>query len=229
VDWEHPSTAEQGEDFVKLIRALREALPSPDYLVTAALPVGEYCLKNINLAEACGMMDFLNLMSYDFTGAWTSVCGHHSQLWASTDKTGSLHPDLRKSGSRGVEYVQSRGVPGRKIVLGVPVYARFFPNARGPGQPFGSEAGEMNYCDLPGEWVAEAQVDDVVAAASLVDCQGGKGFVSFDVPRTVAVKAEYVKARGLGGLFYWTGIGDRPGPESLVLTGYTGLGLNSQV
>ncbi|OAA46867.1 Glycoside hydrolase, subgroup, catalytic core [Metarhizium rileyi] len=215
VDWEHPNTSEQGRDFVKLIRAVREALPSPDYLVTAALPVGEYCLGNIDLAETCRMLDYLNLMAYDFTGAWTSVCGHHAQLVAA-----SQHPDLAQSACRGVDYVLSRGVPAHKVVLGVPAYARFFPDAKGPGQTSGSNIGEMDYCDLPDEWVSGACVDDTLATASYVDHgQGGKGFVSFDVPSTVALKARYARATGLGGLFYWTGIGDRPGQESLIVAG----------
>lgn len=224
MDWEHPTTPQQGRDFVELLGAVRRTLPSPHYLVTSALPVGEYCLRNIDLAKACRSLDLLNLMAYDFTGTWTQVCGHHAQLQAPGPARGALHQDLASSGRRGVDYARSRGVRCRNIVLGVPVYARFFSGAQGPGAAFeASGVGEIDYCELPGAWIAGARVDDAAAAASFVDVEGGKGFVSFDVPRTVAAKARYAKATGLAGLFYWTGAGDRPGDESLVLAGYTEL------
>jgi chitinase len=47
--------------------------------------------------------------------------------------------------------------------------------------------------------------------------------VSFDVPATVRIKARYVREMGLGGLFYWTGTGDRAGEESLIAVGYEEL------
>ncbi|EMT65954.1 42 kDa endochitinase [Fusarium odoratissimum] len=104
----------------------------------------------------------------------------------------------------------------------IPVYARYFGQARGPGHPF-KGSGEIDYCDLPDEWVAGAKVEESIAAASFVDTKGDKGFVSFDVPSTVCVKARYAKAMCLGGLFYWTGAGDRAGPESLVAAGWKTL------
>lgn len=195
---------------------------SPEYLITSALPVGEYCLKHIDLEAAGELLDFLNLMGYDFTGGWTDVCGHQAQLLPPGSDLNEVHPTLRKSCSRGVEYVISQGFPANKILLGVPAYARYFSEAGGPGQPF-SNAGEMEYCDIPEEWIKDARIDECAGAASYLDSEGDKGFVSFDVPATVVIKSDYVKANGLGGLFYWTGAGDRTDDESLVATGYREL------
>lgn len=182
------------------------------------MPVGEYCLKHIDLEAAGRLLDFLNLMGYDFVGGWTDVCGHQAQLKLPSTDMSQINPTLRKSCSRGVDFVLSKGFPSRKILLGVPAYARYFPEARGPGQPF-SNAGEMDYDEMPDIWVNDACVDESVGAASYVDSTGGKGFASFDVPASVAIKARYVKDRQLGGLFYWTGTADRSGDESLVAAG----------
>ncbi|UNI17268.1 Chitinase [Purpureocillium takamizusanense] len=232
VDWEHPKTTEEGRDFVKLLHSIRRALPPPQYLLTTALPVGEYCLRNIDLAEASRHLDFLNLMAYDFTGPWTEVCGHHAQLRAGGGGGAGhhhhghhhyQHPDLATSGAAGVEYVISRRVPAGKILLGIPAYARFFPDAAEPGQGFGSGAGEIDYCDLPQEWIAKAHVDEARGAASLFEDGGdggGKRFFSFDVPRTVMAKARYTQDVGLGGLFFWNGAGDMTGELSLVKAAY---------
>ncbi|KAF5020365.1 hypothetical protein F66182_7614 [Fusarium sp. NRRL 66182] len=222
IDWEHPQTPEAGHNYLMFLLAIREAMPAPRYLLTSALPTGEYCLKHLNLPAVASVLDFLNLMGYDFTGGWTDVCGHHAQLLPQSDNLDEVYPTLRKSCQRGVDYLISNGFPSRKIVLGIPVYARYFGQARGPGHPF-QGAGEIDYCHLPDEWVVGARVDKDVAAASFVDAGGDKGFVSFDVPSTVCIKARYAKALGLAGLFYWTGAGDRTGCESLVAAGWNEL------
>lgn len=222
VDWEHPVTPEQGTNFLQLLIDVRKCLPLSRYLVTTALPTGEYCLKNIDLKAATQHLDFLNLMGYDFTGGWTEVAGHHAQLHAPKDSL--LHrvkPDNKKSCARGVDYVLSRGFPSNKIVLGVPAYARHFPRASKAGHSSHKVAGEVDYCDLPEYWVCNAEVDLELGAASVVDKE--KGFVSLDVPETVSIKARYANAMNLGGLFYWTGIGDREGRDSLVDAGYEEL------
>ncbi|KAF3345678.1 hypothetical protein VdG2_05914 [Verticillium dahliae VDG2] len=175
IDWEHPKNTREGNDFLHLLYTIRTQLPGPRYLLTTALPPGEWVLRNIDLAQAAQYLDLLNLMAYDLTGAWTP------------------------------------------ILLGVPAYARYFPGARAAGHPF-SDAGELNYCDLPAAWVEQARVDEEAAAAWHVDPD--KGFASFDTPASVRIKARWVRERQLGGLMYWTGSADRPGRESLVSAGY---------
>lgn len=162
-------------------------------------------------------------MGYDFVGGWTDVCGHQAQLQLPGSDMSQINPTLRKSCGRGVDYVISKGFPSHKILLGVPAYARYFPKANGPGQAF-ANAGEMEYDEMPDSWVRDAHVDEGVGAASYVDPSGEKGFVSFDVPKSVAIKAKYAKQKQLAGLFYWTGAGDRSGSESLVATGFRELG-----
>ncbi|KAI1501007.1 glycoside hydrolase family 18 protein [Biscogniauxia marginata] len=251
IDWEHPQTPYDGGNYLQLLRALREALPAPRYVLTTALPVGEYALRNIDLGAAAALLDNIHLMGYDFHGPWTDVCGHHAKLLpegggAKDEK--NVYPTLRHSCHRGVRYVTSRGFPADKIVLGVPAYARSFAGAHGVGQPFRG-AEEIDYAELPEEWIRGAKIDRDVVAASYVDRHGHssnqhhnhnhnlshnhqdggkkekdkKGFVTFDVPETVRAKAEYVRCMGLGGLFFWTGAGDRKGPDSLVRAGFEAL------
>ncbi|CAM1510175.1 Fc.00g005100.m01.CDS01 [Cosmosporella sp. VM-42] len=220
IDWEHPQDPAAGRNYILFLETIRAAFPSP-YLLTTALPVGEYCLKHIDLPAAANLLDFLNLMAYDFTGSWTDVSGHHAQLFPPSQDLNEIYPTLRKSVEGGIAYVLSHGFPSNKVLLGVPAYARYFGRARAPGHPF-SSSGEIEYCDLPNEWVIGAHIDERVAAASFVD-EGDKGFVSFDVPKTVRMKARYAKAMELGGLFYWHGAGDRNDGHSLVASGWNEL------
>ncbi|KAK5994586.1 Chitinase 1 [Cladobotryum mycophilum] len=217
IDWEHPKNTEEGHHFLQLLQACRDALPERDYFLTTALPVGEYVLKHIDLCAVSRIVNYLNLMAYDFTGSWTEVCGNHAQLHSTGSDVKSAFPVLRTCTSSCVDYILSRGFPNRKLLLGIPSYARFFPNARGLGQKF-DNAGEIDYAEIPDEWVENAHVDERAVAAWYVD-RGEQGFLSFDVPRTVRIKARYATSRNLGGLFYWTGTGDKRGHLSLVAAG----------
>jgi chitinase len=219
VDWEHPSNAQEGQDFIRLLSILRQALPLPRYSLTTALPIGEWALQHIDLRATASIVDLINLMAYDYSGPWTQTADHHANLFArSPQAQGGV------SGDAGIEYVLRRGVPAHKILLGVPCYGRSFLEASGPSQPFNGAAGEegtFEYRDLPRPGTVE-QVDRAVGAAYCIGGDGG--FVTYDNAETVSIKADYVKRRGLAGLFYWTGTGDtNDDRRSLVLAGYLGL------
>ncbi|TVY52286.1 Endochitinase B1 [Lachnellula cervina] len=216
IDWEHPSDPEQGQNFLELLATIRIHLPEQRYLLSAALPAGQWALQNIDLYKAQRYLDLINLMAYDFTGPWSQAAGHHAQLFPGT-------PD-EPSGSAAVEYVLSRGFPAAKILLGVPVYGRSFLGAAGPGHAFtghGGEEGTFEYKRLPRQNAEEIVNTRVVAAF----CTGGDGgFVTYDNPETVKMKAGYCREKGLGGLFYWTGTADMPpGPRSLISAGFKAL------
>ncbi len=219
VDWEHPSNPVQGQNYNQLLAMLRSYLPSPTYIITSALPAGEWALRNINLAQAVAYLDFVNLMAYDFSGPWTKVCGHHAQLHCPQIAGG----DATASCSSAVTYLLSKEVPSHKILLGVPTYGRSFLGATKVGQIFyghGGEEGTFEYRDLPRPGTHE-QIDELAVAAFCIGSDGG--FVTYDNPRTVQLKALFAKQHRLGGLFYWTGTADLPGPRSLIQAGHSGL------
>lgn len=170
------------------------------------------------------MLDYLNLMGYDFAGPWSALSGHQARLLPTTGLAVDS-PQPRTSCHLGVDYLVRNGFPRQKILLGIPAYARCFVGASGPGDAFEKEGSDpVKYSDLPEAWITNATVDDESGAASFVDDQeGGKGFVSFDVPATVRQKAGYVKSMGLAGLFYWNAAGDVNGSNSLVTAGRQAL------
>ena len=215
VDWEHPDSKAEGTNFTLLLAALRTQLPRPLYTLTAALPAAQWCLQNIpKLSNAVSHLTFLNLMAYDFTGSWTSTSGHHSPLYAAKGA---------QSANAGVQYCLSQGVPSSKLLLGIPCYGRSFLGCDRPGQTHkgcGGEDGAFEYRDLPRPDATEVVDQGAIAAY----CVGGDGgFVSYDNPFTVSKKAKFVRQEKLGGLFYWTGTGDKSAEEGLVYNGYTAL------
>lgn len=203
-----------------MLATLRKEFHAPEYLVTSALPAGEWALKDIDLGEASKHLDLINLMTYDFSGPWTDVCGHHAQLYSPK----SPHNDAaRTSGDSAVSYLISKGVPAEKILLGIPTYGRSFLGANDVGSRYdghGGEEGTFEYRDLPRP-DASVHYDSEVTAVSCVGGDGG--FVTYDDHNTVRVKADYAKKRALGGLFYWTGTGDSNDTKSLVEAGFRSL------
>jgi chitinase len=224
VDWEHPADSRQGEDYIALLATLRQYLPGPQYTLSSALPAGEWALQHINLAHASQYLDMINLMAYDYSGPWTSKCGHQAQLFTPQIPHS---PEAAISCHSAVSYMARQGVPTHKIVLGVPAYGRSFTGTQGVGHAFSGQAGEegtFEYRDLPRPGATE-HVDERVGAAYCVGGDGG--FVTYDTPQTVRMKAEYVRQNALGGLFYWTGTGDASAltqkDRSLVYNGFLGL------
>lgn len=203
-----------------MLATLRKELPAPRYLLTSALPAGEWALKNIHLGKASIHLDLINLMTYDFAGPWTDACGHHAQLYTPEHP----HNDAaRTSCKSAVTYLLSKGVPSRKILLGIPTYGRSFLGATKAGDCFtgqGGEEGTFEYKDLPRPGATEYFDGSVGAVYSI---GGDGGFVTYDDPRTVHMKAQYAKQQKLGGFFYWTGTGDAEGERSLVEAGYRAL------
>lgn len=177
-------------------------------------------MRNINLSVVQNYLDFVNLMTYDFSGPWIDSSGHQAQLWTPQRP----HCDAASiSCQSAVSYVLSQGVPSKRILLGIPAYGRSFLGASLIGQNYNGHAGEegtFEYRDLPRPG-AQEYVDEQVGAAFCVGGDGG--LVTYDNPHTVKMKAKYAAQNRLGGLFYWTGTADAKGPRSLVETGYNAL------
>lgn len=221
MDWEHPSDTQQGIDYIYLLAQLRTVLPAPRYVLTSALPAGEWALQHINLAVAQQYVDLFMVMCYDFSGPWVDRTGHQAQLYTPAQP----HNDAASTSCQSaVTYFLAQGVHAKKILLGIPAYGRSFIGAHGVNQPYtgtGGEDGVFDYSELPRPGASEI-VDKTVGATYCVGGEDG-GFVSYDSTRTVEQKAKFVTGLGLGGLFYWHIAADKRGCDSLLETGYNTL------
>lgn len=219
VDWEHPQGREQAAQYLELLRTVRRYLPSPRYILTSALPAGEWALRDLDLGKVQDCLDYINVMAYDFSGPWLKTLGHHAQLATPAEHRGDDH---RLSCQSAVDYILARGVKPSKILLGIPLYGRCFMGATEIGQHhcgYG-ERPTVDYRDLPGPGAKEFM--DLEAGAAY--CLGGAAdFISYDNSATVKMKAEYAVEKGLGGLFYWSAAADKQGEDSLIATGFQTL------
>ncbi|KAK8928087.1 Endochitinase 1 [Metarhizium anisopliae] len=231
LDWEYPQDAKQAADMVLLLQALRDELdayaarsaPGYRFQLTIASPAGAAAYNKLQLAKLGAILDYVHLMAYDFAGSWSKASGHLAHLYT--------NPQLvnRSADSAVRDYIKG-GVPPHKLVLGMPVYGRAFPNTTGLGAPFtptpptaDNEAPDTyNYNKLPKAGAVELY-DDVAKAVYSYDNRT-RELISYDTPAVTRDKVAYVKRLGLGGSMFWEASGDRNGSQSLIGTSLHALG-----
>lgn len=213
IDWEYPNTCGLTCDtsgtqaYVNLMAALRAKFGSE--LVTAAIPAGAEKINAANYADAAQYVDWYNIMTYDFFGAWdtTGPTAPHSPL---TSYTGI--PIAGFYSDNAVQLLKSKGIPANKLLLGIGFYGRGWKGVNnvngGLNQPATGaaqgtyEAGIEDYKVL----VNTCPSTGTVAGTAYAYCNGN--WWSYDTPTTIAGKMTYLKNQGMGGVFFWEMSGD---------------------
>jgi chitinase len=169
------------------------------------------------------LLDFINLMAYDYCGSWDQRAGHQSNLYPSQS-----HPETTPfSTDRAIRHYVQHGIPPSKIVLGMPLYGRAFCETKGPGHPFNGvgegswERGVWDYKALPKPGAREFH-DRQLGSSWSYDPQS-RHMVSYDSRDVALQKTDYVKHHGLGGAMWWESSGDKSGHDSLIETVYVHL------
>jgi chitinase len=241
IDWEFP-TATDTLNATLLLKEFRRQLDAlgkankKQYLLTMFGPAGQQNFSNLQLAEVASQLDFFNLQGYDFHGTWETSTNHASPLFDDNQD-----PDASENFY--IEYTVSSylkaGVPGAKLVLGIPTYARGWTGVPGahdglyqtstgpapfPAADYLQTPGLITYLTLTGLTGYRTHFDDLRLAVWLYD-PNTQTFWSYDDPVTVLLKTAYVRARvpgGLGGTFIWA-LKDDDANGTLTKTAAAGL------
>jgi chitinase len=128
------------QEFRRQLDAL-SAQTDKEYLLTAALPAGHVnSAGSYELADVAGVLDWINVMTYDFHGPWDPWTNFNSPFGLDpADPTPAAdRPYWNVLGT--VAFYRAQGVPARKLVIGVPFYARQYARVLAAGgglyQPF---------------------------------------------------------------------------------------------
>lgn len=238
IDWEYPiggglpdmhNRPEDGENFVLLLQEFRkqyEEIGRPDLLLTAAVP-GPAQARQFNMPQAHPYLDLVALMTYDLRGDFNPITGHHTNLYNS-DMDPAPETEKISADTTIRLYRDELGVPAEKILIGAAFYGRGWkevgPENNGlfqPGKPMDEGVGNFNKLqprigkDFVYHWDASAQAPWLYNPAESI-------FVTYDDPRSVALKTQYVKDHHLGGVMFWEITGD-DAQGTLVNTIYNGL------
>lgn len=221
IDWEYPvacgiscGAPEDKANFNALMAEFRKQLDAvrPGLLLTVAVGAGIDKIRVTDPAAYHQYLDFINVMTYDFHGAWDPKTNHHSALFASPNDPSTGDQKFYNSNDA-IEAFLSRGVPASKLNLGIGFYGRGWTNVpnvnnglyqSGTAAPGTYEAGIEDYKVLKN--LAGTVHTDANATASWK--YNGTTFWSYDTPAVIGQKMTYVKAQNLGGAFFWEFSGD---------------------
>ena len=228
IDWEYPGQpgagnpyrAEDKQHFTLMLQSLREGLDSlaritgeTHYALTIAAGAGARFLEHTDMAEAARYLDFINIMTYDFTGSWSLRTGHHTNLFASTTGPGSV-TDTRKS----VDLMLAQGIPAGKLVIGAAFYGKSWRLGSSNGHGLNTDAlsagREFRYHEIRDSLLAKAGYQrhwDAEARAPYLFHPDSLVFVTYDDPKSIRHKVKYVRKHGRRGVMSWEYYGDRRG------------------
>ncbi|MEG1311718.1 MAG: glycoside hydrolase family 18 protein [Romboutsia sp.] len=203
IDWEYPSSSASGiqsrpedkENFTLLLTALRDVLGDDVWLSVAGTGETGYINKSIEVSEIAPIIDYFNLMSYDFTAGetGTNALKHQANLYDSDKSLPGYSVDSM------VRNLESAGMPSEKILLGVPFYGRL-------GATITRSYDELrkDYINKNGY---EFKFDKQAQVPYLV--KNGEFAMSYDDALSIFLKSQYVLKNCLGGIFSWTSTYDK--------------------
>jgi chitinase len=222
IDWEFP-TATDTVNATLLMQEFRKQLDAlgrtndKHYLLTMFGPAGQQNFSNIQLAAVARQLDYYNVQGYDFHGTWENSTNHASPLF--DDKQDPVEDENFYIEYTIRSYLQA-GVPAKKLVLGIPTYARGWTDvpstdnglyqtssgpAPAPPADYLQTPGVITYLTATGLTGFTRHFDYRRIAVWLYD-PNTHTFWSYDDPVTVWLKTAYVRTRvrgGLGGEFVW--------------------------
>lgn len=227
VDWEYPENWDQAYQYVELLRELRAeldayskrlGLPIDQFELTVAAPAGPVQYHQMAIRAMDPFLSFWNLMCYDYAGSWSSTSQYHSNLY-----NGELSTD------KAIKFYINAGVHPSKIVLGMPLYGRAFPNTDGLGRPYSGEfvgsyeTDTWDYKSIPREG---EKLDSSAMAVYKYD-ERTRMLITYDNEVVSKAKADYVVKNGLGGGMWWESSADMPitSNQSLIGTFTNQIGL----
>ena len=198
IDWEYPGSSASGirsrpedkENFTLLLTALRDVLGPSAWISVAGTGETSY-INNVEIDQIAPIINYFNLMAYDFTAGETGVNAgkHQSNLYPS-----DLSLNATTSVDNQIQNLINAGMPSEQILMGIPFYGRYgATNTKTYDELRKSFINKNGYKVL---W------DNTAKAPYIVDSNGNFAY-SYDNLLSIYFKGLYVVENCLGGLFSW--------------------------
>ncbi len=196
VDWEFPSP-EDAPNYLALLQEFRKQLDAtrPGLKLTIAVGPSTGMYHGVDFAAVAKVVDLIGLMNYDYSGPWHKETGFHAPLYS--EHSGSADRTVR-------EYEEA-GVPGEKLLLGVPFYGYAW-NSVGEENHGLFQPGEAVHQDRPYRYIQTLIASSTVyrdPAAQAPWLYDGDTFWTYEDPVSARFKGEYAQQNRMGGVMVW--------------------------
>lgn len=217
LDWEFPAarngSSVDKQNFVSLVKELKEAFIEPGYILTAAISANKEIIDaGYDIPEISKYLDHIHVMAYDYHGTWDMKVLPNSPLKSQND----LSVDVT------IKHLLDRGAPPSKLVLGLPMYGRTFILATKPSSlespinkqssaegfkgPYTDQNGFMGYNEI-----CEEILDNSENWSTGWDNESSTPYaikddhvIVYDNPISMRAKVEYAMKMDLAGVMIWS-------------------------
>jgi chitinase len=212
IDWEGGNLTPAMDQALEtsLIGSLRTKNPTAILTMTAGYE-NENSLDDLSFyGTISAQLDRINLMTYGMSGAWEGWDSWHSA---------PLHWNKNSSTPTGIDssvsHYLAAGVPAAKLGVGSGFYGECYTSpVTAPVQALGGSQvsasdGTMSYRNILSSYYSSSAYHyDSMADVPYLTLSGSNAekctFVSYEDETSIAAKAAWVKAQGLGGIIIWT-------------------------
>jgi GH18 family chitinase len=227
LDWEYPGyaphngTNQDKVNFTLLLQEIRNAIDTygtangKQMLLTIAVGASPERMNHVEWWNIEPIVDIINLMSYDYFGAWDANTNHNSPLFANSQ--GDPEFNLSQSVHN---LIHVYGVSPNKITAGVAFYGRtaktngvpalFAPSLNQVDQiTFPEDEGSPLYYNVIDRLhLFDEHWDNQSNVPYLTGKNGLNTFVSYDNIASITEKAQFIVEQNLRGAIIWEITGD---------------------
>jgi chitinase len=210
LDWEYPAIegfpghkydSADKNNFTELLKALRHEMGNTYLLSFAAGSFERYLQQSVDWDKAMPLVDFVNLMTYDLVGGYSTVTGHHAPL--------QDYLPGQESAAKSINWLLNKKIPANKLIIGAAMYARIWENVpdsnHGLYQPGHFKQG-VAYADFKNYFSDTSGYKyywDKKAKAPYEYNPSQHLFATFDDKRSIKEKTTFIRQKKLGGIMFW--------------------------
>jgi chitinase len=235
LDWEYPvggglagnsALAADKTNYTLLLQAIRNALDTAGaadgkhYILTIASGASLSYIANTQLSSIASIVDWINIMTYDFHGSFDPTSGNNAPL-TFDPADNSANKNSFYDDAAVTNYIAA-GVPANKIVMGVPFYGRGWSGCTNvnhglyqscsPATTGTWESGSYDFTDLQNNYInlnGYTRYWNSAAQVPYLYNPSNGNFITYDDTQSIGLKDDYIKNHSLGGAMFWEFSGDR--------------------
>lgn len=229
VDWEYPgfytdpswniTQAEDTKNYTLMMQEIRKQLKAvnENYIFSAAVPGGTWGPPRYDVKSLVPVFDYFHLMTYDLDSS--TVTTHLTALYSSPN---TLNADCSVDGSVAMYLDRGGEAIREKLVVGATFYGRIYSRTSGMRKTAGGRM-TVSYHSINRDIINKGLKEswDEVAQAPYIYDEVTNSVYSYDSPRSLIAKSDYIKEQGLAGMMFWEYSQDNTG--TLIQAVYDGL------